>query len=182
MLGKELLEGEHIHLTAVQKSDIPDMLVWYNDVEFQRLLRRGMVTPHTQEGMEHWITHQHEDRDSFLFGIRTLSEQRFIGMIGVKDIFWQARHCELWIGIGEASMRGKGYGTDAMRVILKFAFMEMNMNRVGLVVASYNPRARASYEKCGFKLEGTLRDYFFRDGEYHDLYVMGLLRRDWEQM
>jgi RimJ/RimL family protein N-acetyltransferase len=120
-----------------------------------------------------------ECHEEILFAIRKLGDNQLIGMCAVKDIRWQSRHCEVWIGIGHPAMRGQGLGTDAMRVLVRYAFMEMNMNRVGLVVASYNDRAQKSYLKVGFKEEGRQREYIFRDGVYYDMIQMGLLRSEW---
>jgi RimJ/RimL family protein N-acetyltransferase len=84
------------------------------------------------------------------------------------------------IGIGEAEYRGKGYGTDAMQVILGFAFRELNLHRVSLSVFEYNPRAIRSYEKAGFRHEGRLRAEINRDGRRWDVLMMGILRTEWE--
>jgi RimJ/RimL family protein N-acetyltransferase len=85
------------------------------------------------------------------------------------------------IGIGEPDYRGKGYGTDAMRVILRFAFMELNLHRVSLDVFEYNPRAIRSYEKAGFVIEGRKRRVVNRDGRRWDDIYMGILREEWER-
>ena len=85
------------------------------------------------------------------------------------------------IGIGERDCWGKGYGTDAMRVVLRFAFVELNLHRVGLNVFEYNPRAIRSYEKAGFVEEGRLRGFLHRNNRRWDLIFMGILRDEWER-
>jgi RimJ/RimL family protein N-acetyltransferase len=109
-------------------------------------------------------------------------EDRLVGILIIKDIFWQARHCSFFIGLGNPEMRGRGYGTDAIRVMLKYAFLEMNLNRIGLEVLSYNKTAIRSYQRVGFKLEGTLRAFAYRDGVYYDMHIMGILRSEWETL
>ena len=91
----------------------------------------------------------------FGFAIRTLSDDRLIGDIGVWIESWA--HGEAWVGIGlgERDYWGNGYGTDAMRLMLRFAFDELNLQRVSLGVYAYNPRAIRSYEKAGFRREGS---------------------------
>jgi RimJ/RimL family protein N-acetyltransferase len=84
------------------------------------------------------------------------------------------------IGIGEREYWGKGYSTDMMRVILRYAFTELNLNRVTLNVFEYNPRAVRSYEKAGFVVEGRERKAIHRDGKYWDVLFMGVLREEWE--
>ncbi|MCL4252318.1 MAG: GNAT family N-acetyltransferase, partial [Anaerolineae bacterium] len=66
-----------------------------------------------------------------------------------------------------------------MNVLLRFAFMDLNLHRLELNVFSYNARAIRSYEKIGFMREGVLRETLYRDGVYHDIHVMGILRREW---
>ncbi len=86
------------------------------------------------------------------------------------------------ISIGEKEYWGKGYGTDAMRVVLRYAFTELNLHRVSLTVFEYNPRAIRSYEKAGFTLEGREREAVFRSGKRTDMIYMGVLREDWERL
>src|SRR5687768_783163 len=124
ILGNELLTGKLVKLTAIQKSDIPDLAEWQNDMEYQRLLRRALVTPAPAEGIEEWLKHALQNEDEILFAIRRLTDSQLIGMCAVKDIRWQPRHCEVWIGIGHPAMRGHGLGTDAMQVLMRYAFME----------------------------------------------------------
>jgi len=84
------------------------------------------------------------------------------------------------IGIGEREYWGKGYGSDAMNLILRFAFETLNLKRVSLTVFEYNERAVHSYEKCGFRPEGRLRQWMQRAGQRYDLIFMGILREEWE--
>jgi RimJ/RimL family protein N-acetyltransferase len=86
------------------------------------------------------------------------------------------------IGIGERAYWGKGYGTDAMKVALRFAFTEINLERVTLNVFEYNPRAIRSYEKAGFKHEGRMRGALLKDGRRWDMIYMGILREEWLQL
>lgn len=81
--------------------------------------------------------------------------------------------------IGEKDMWSQGYGSDAMVVLLRYLFDEMNINRVGLYVDVGNHRALRSYEKCGFSREGVVRQYRFKDGRYLDSVQMSILQQDW---
>ena len=84
------------------------------------------------------------------------------------------------IAIGEAKQWGKGYGYEAMQLVLRFAFDELNLHRVQLTVFCYNKRAIALYEKLGFQREGIHREHLQRDGRRYDMYLYGLLRSEWE--
>ena len=116
------------------------------------------------------------------FNIRRLEDDRLLGFIGLSDI--QPNHGDCWvgIGIGESDCWGKGYGTDAMRLALRYAFQELNLQRVSLDVFVHNRRAVRSYEKAGFKPEGVERQLVARDGQRLDVLVMGILREEWVQM
>jgi RimJ/RimL family protein N-acetyltransferase len=182
MLGNELLQGERIRFTSVERADCVDIARWWSDIEFQRLLRRGEVELDRPEDFEQWLFSPpaHAWEESKAFAIRTLDERKLIGMLEINRIMRQARHCMFWIAIGDPDARGKGYGTEALHILLRFAFLEMNMNRVGLEVNSYNTRAHATYERVGFAQEGVLRETVYRDGVYHDMILMSILRREWE--
>jgi RimJ/RimL family protein N-acetyltransferase len=118
--------------------------------------------------------------ESRVFSLRALADDKLIGIIEINRIMRQARHCMFWYAIGDADYRGRGYGSDALRVLLKFAFLEMNLNRVGLEVMSYNTAALTAYERIGFVREGVQREVVYRDGAYYDIIGMGMLRREWE--
>ena len=81
--------------------------------------------------------------------------------------------------IGDKQYWNRGYGSDAMRVLLRLAFDKLNLHRIWLHVYDYNPRAIASYEKCGFKREGVLREQRFYGGKHHDIVVMGILEDEY---
>ena len=83
------------------------------------------------------------------------------------------------LGIGETEYWGRGYGTDAMNVLLRYAFTEINLRRVTLTVFEYNPRAIRSYEKAGFCHEGRLRKVLNKEGRRWDVLYMGILREEW---
>ena len=184
IMGNELLQGERVYLDAITKDDLPDYVKWFADMEFQRFLNPGIVFPFSAEDEEDWYEIQRKERQqgkSYSFAIRLKDGATHVGGCGLMRINWQARSAMAGINIGARENWGKGYGTDAMRVLLRYAFMELNMNRVGLEVFSYNPRAIRSYEKCGFREEGRVREAIFRDGVYFDKILMGILRREWEE-
>jgi RimJ/RimL family protein N-acetyltransferase len=90
------------------------------------------------------------------------------------------RRGELGILIGEKDYWGKGYGTDAIVTVLRFAFEAMNLHRVWLTTGENNPRAFACYRRCGFREEGRLRQDRYLGGRYWDTVVMGVLRQEFE--
>lgn len=181
MLGNELLRGDLVYLARPTKQDALVMANWSADVEYSRLLRSGLVYPYPPEEYEHWFTELEKNQSGYPFAIHRIDDSSLIGYMALRGIFWQARHCSLVIGIDPA-MRGRGYGSDALRVSLKYAFLEMNLNRVGLEVMSYNQAGIRAYTKVGFKHEGKQRAFGYRDGVYYDLVLMSILRSEWEQL
>lgn len=84
------------------------------------------------------------------------------------------------IVIGEKDCWGKGYGTEVTRLMVWHGFQNLNLNRIWLNVYDFNPRGIRAYEKAGFKKEGALRQAMYAEGKYHDTFVMGILREEWE--
>jgi RimJ/RimL family protein N-acetyltransferase len=101
-----------------------------------------------------------------------------IGNLSLMHINWKDRTAELGIVIGDKSQWGKGYAQDAIQTLLAFAFGEMNLNRVYLRVYADYTLAINAYHKCGFTQEGCLREDIYAEGVYHDMLVMGILKRE----
>ncbi|HEY6395613.1 MAG TPA: GNAT family protein [Candidatus Binataceae bacterium] len=117
-----------------------------------------------------------------VFVIETLAERAYIGAIGLHGIDWIIRSAEIGIVIGDKSRWGTGYGTDAMRVIMRLGFDKMNLHRMWLRVFDFNQRAIVSDEKCGFRRWGVLRDGKFLKGKYHDTIIMGIVEDEYRAM
>lgn len=181
MLGNDLLEGELVRLTAITREDVPLFTEWFANMEFRRYLEM-LAMPFTLEDEYDWYEFQRTDPDSITFAIRTLDQNRLIGNCRIHDIRWQPRNCMVGIGIGDTGYWGQGYGSDAMRVLLQYCFMEMDLHRVGLAVRGYNQRAINSYRKVGFTDEVIAREAMLRDGVYSDWIGMAILRREWQAL
>lgn len=175
-----LWHGRLVKLTA---RDIETNLAldvrWERDSAFHRLASGDPAYPLTTNQARKY--YESRGPNSFSFAMRTLSDDRVIGYIGLWVASWASGEAWVGIGIGERDYWGKGYGTDAMRVILRYAFTELNLYRVSLAALGSNARAIRSYEKCGFVLEGRARDAARYDGQYCDEVYMGILRNEWEQ-
>jgi RimJ/RimL family protein N-acetyltransferase len=185
MDNPDLLKGKLVRLTAEDPKVIAEANVrWALDSEYLRLLDSSPRAPLSSKKIIEWIEKDLE-KDSpseYYFMIRSLADERLIGLIGLIGLDGDiVPHGEAFvgIGIGERDLWGKGYGTDAMRVILRYGFSELNLRRVSLDVFEYNPRGIRSYEKAGFVHEGRLRQYLHRSGRRWDLLFMGILREEW---
>jgi RimJ/RimL family protein N-acetyltransferase len=177
-----LFHGNLVRLAALDSSHSEAFARWSHNSEYSRLLDTAPARPWgIQQNQDFWEKELEKDQpDLFLFAIHTLAADRLIGFVELDGIQWLHGDCYVGIGLGEPDVWGQGYGTDAMRVILRYAFAELNLQRVTLNVFEYNPRAIRSYEKAGFKHEGRLRQFLHRNGQRWDLIYMGILRAEWE--
>jgi len=182
MDNPDLLKGKLVRLTAEDPKVIAEANVrWARDSEYMRLLDSNVSAPVSAKKITEWVEKDMEKDPppEYIFMIRALEDERLIGVIGLGGNFSPHGEAFVGIGIGERELWGKGYGTDAMRVILRYAFSELNLRRVVLDVFEYNPRAIRSYEKAGFVHEGRVRQYLHRSGQRWDLIFMGILREEW---
>jgi RimJ/RimL family protein N-acetyltransferase len=122
-----------------------------------------------------------EDKNFYYFTIRAREDDRLIGRADLHWIDWANGQALLQLGIGAADDRCKGYGTQALRMLLRFAFAELNLFRVGAIVPAYNEGAIALLKKFGFVQEVCRRKSLERDGQRWDLYEFGLLRDEWQE-
>lgn len=180
MLSNDIFLGERVRLTAVTKEDAPLLARWHNDAGFLRLLNAPPAKPQTQDDVVRWLEEAQKASNGYLFAIRLRDGDGLLGFIEVDGILWSHGVGWLGIGIGDREHWSQGYGGEAMRLALNFAFNELNLHRVQLTVFAYNERAIALYEKLGFRREGVYRECLHRDGQRYDMFLYGLLRREWE--
>lgn len=179
---KDVLRGKLIRLSAFDPEEMSKAFArWHCNSEYQRLLNasaRGLLSSKAELK---WMEEEIGERSSgsYFFSIRTLTDDKLIGEIGLDVVSWSGRDAFVGLGIGETEYWSKGYGTDAMNVLLRFAFTEVNLKRVTLTVFEYNPRAIRSYEKAGFLHEGRKRLLLNREGRRWDELYMGVLREEW---
>jgi RimJ/RimL family protein N-acetyltransferase len=121
-----------------------------------------------------------EDKNLFHFMIRAKADDRLIGKAALQRVEWTNGNCFIQIGIGSAEDRRKGYGTQTLQMLLRFAFAELNLFRVSAAVPEYNQGGIALMRKFGFTREVCRRSALERDGRRWDLYVFGLLRDEWQ--
>lgn len=180
-MDSNLFTGQLVRLVAMNaETDAEVFARWDVDSEYMRQLDSGPHLPNrakkVREGIE---KEQSEDPNTIAFSVRALADDRLIGFVAFDGINWRHGETFVAIGIGDPAYRGNGYGTDAMRVMLRYGFMELNLNRIQLDAFSYNERAIKSYLKAGFAEEGRQRGMLLRNGERWDFVYMGVLRDEW---
>jgi RimJ/RimL family protein N-acetyltransferase len=177
----DIFTGHLTRLAAVKPdADAGIIARWSRDSHFWRLAHTDPAYPETAPAIKRELEERPIERLGF--SIRTLADDRLIGLIGLYAFFWPCREASMGIQIGERDFWGRGYGTDALRVLLRYAFDELNLQRVSLSVLEGNERAVRSYEKCGFREEGRERRVWSYDGRRWDEIYMGLLREEWQGM
>jgi RimJ/RimL family protein N-acetyltransferase len=160
------------------ENDTVLMARWNQNSEYQQLSDWGPSRLYSPKQIREWM--EKEYSNMFCFSIRTLAEDKTIGMLDLSGINWIVGDAWLGVGIGEPAYWGKGYGSDAVTLLLHFAFESLNLKRVSLNVFEYNERAIKSYTKLGFTVEGRLRQLLNRFDRRWDLIHMGILRCEWE--
>lgn len=179
-----LFQGSLVHLTAEEPQVMADAFSrWARDSEYFRLLDNDPPHLWSVKKVKEWIEKdlEKDPLEEHFFAVRTLADEKLIGFVGLWGLNWVQGDSFVGIGIGEREYWGKGYGGDAMRLILRYAFDELNLRRVSLDVFEYNTRAIRSYEKCGYVHEGRQRQAMRRDGRRYDILYMGILREEWAQ-
>jgi len=170
--------GEKVCLRAYREEDIPKATSFVNDEELKKLLVTNIPFPMTLWEEEEWIKSQKSNQDgNYNFAIEDIETKKYIGGCGIQEVNWLSRVATVGIMIGDKEYWGKGYGTDAMKVLIDFIFNKMNIRKIRLSTFSFNMRARKSYEKCGFEVEGILKDEIFKDGKYYDEIIMSVFNK-----
>jgi RimJ/RimL family protein N-acetyltransferase len=182
---KDVLTGKFVRLSAFDPEEMGKAFVrWNLNSEYFRLLNSSARPMKSAKSNAKWMEEEVAEMSlaNYYFSIRTLAEDKLIGELGLDVVDWVGRDAFVGLGIGETEYWNKGYGTDIMSVLLRYAFTEINLRRVTLTVFEYNPRAIRSYEKAGFRHEGHLRSLLNRAGRRWNEVYMGILREEWMEL
>jgi RimJ/RimL family protein N-acetyltransferase len=180
MINTAFYTGKSVRLAAIDVEKFSQEWVrWGRDSEYMRLQDSEPARLWTAKQVKEFL--EKDINSIHFFAIHTLEEDKLIGEIDLAGFNWQARSAWVGIGLGERDYWGKGYGSDAMNLILRYAFHGLNLRRVNLTVFEYNPRGIRSYEKVGFRHEGRSKQWLNRDGKRWDMIYMGILREEWEE-
>jgi RimJ/RimL family protein N-acetyltransferase len=183
LMTESILIGEKVRLIPVDaERDSKLFAGWRNNSEYLRLMDGDFALHFSIEKMKKWMEENELSDAVAFFMIKNKEDNQIIGDIGLSG--FQGKHSNAFVGIsiGDPENWGRGFGTDAMRVILRYGFGMLNLHHISLTVFEYNPRGVKSYEKAGFKLEGVQRQFLNRDGRRWDMYRMGILKREWEEL
>ncbi len=168
-----MIRGIKTRLRALEYDDLQHFVAWINDPEVRQFAAIRYPLSMTEE--DQWWEGLHKRHNDHLFAIE-VEDGTYIGNVGLVNVEPENRQATLGIIIGHKDYWGRGYGTDAIRALLAWAFDYLNLNRIGLKVYEYNPRAIRCYEKCGFRHEGVHRQGRYNQGRYFDELLMSVLR------
>ncbi|MFQ6060818.1 MAG: GNAT family N-acetyltransferase [Thermoplasmata archaeon] len=179
MQKKKEIRGKKVLLRPFERSDLAKSIEWLNDPEIMRLL--GRRSPISMAEEEKRYEDYLKSGKSEIFAVMERNGSH-IGNIGLYRIDKINRKASLGIVIGEKDLWGRGYGSDAILTILRYAFKDLGLHKVSLRVFRANRRAIKSYMRCGFRREGVEREEVFKNGRFHDLFVMSVLDREFNEL
>lgn len=169
------LRGFKVTMRPIEMSDAEKLQMWINDPELRTFL--GQYMPMGLADEKKWIESMSQNKNHIVLMIEVDGEA--IGTMGLHNINWKDRTAVTGSLIGNKNCHGKGYGTDAKMTLLKYAFDELGLRKIKSEVQATNERSRRCLERCGYKLEGTLRSETFRKGRYVATNVFGVFRSEW---
>ncbi|MCE7740854.1 MAG: GNAT family N-acetyltransferase [Candidatus Heimdallarchaeota archaeon] len=174
--------GEKVKLRPLEKEDLDDIMEHWNTYESR--IGLGLLIPMSSMMEAEFIESAHSMAKSgkeYVLAIEEISTGNFLGTCGVGKINSVSRSAELGITIHNPANHSKGYGTDAMKCLLKFGFNILNFHRIELWVMEYNERAIHVYKKVGFKEVGRKREAHYLQGSYHNVVVMDILEEEFRE-
>ncbi len=171
-----LLQSTRLILRAIEPQDLNQTyLGWLNDPEINRFLETRFLPQSIEALQSYWQNHR-DDKSSPWFAIALLEDKKHIGNIKIGPIHWLHRSADISLFIGERNCWGKGYASEAISLIRDWAFQELDLKKLNAGIYSGNIGSRRAFEKCGFELEGTLRDEVYSSGKRLDVWRLGLSR------
>jgi len=172
------MRNNRVLLTRIGEQHIENTRTWANNKALQAsILRYSYVS---QENQRAWLERLLTDTTRIVYAIHDANSEEHIGNTGLYEISSEHKRAEFWILIGNAEKRGKGIGNAVMQLMLPYAFITLQLNRLQLFVRSDNIYAILLYKKFNFQKEGLLKDYCIVHGKYIDVYIMALLKREYE--
>lgn len=169
------LVGEKIYLSPVNPEDAEKYVKWLNDANITQYLSIHNSFA-SLLGEKEFL--EKASKEEFVFAIVKAENDELIGNIGLTKINYKDGSAELGIFIGEEENLSKGYGSEAIKLLVNFAFKELRLHNIMLTVYDLNPRAQRAYTKCGFKEFGRRHDAIYRHGKYHDLIYMEIINSE----
>jgi RimJ/RimL family protein N-acetyltransferase len=173
------IPGKSVRLRALERADLEQLRTFVNDPEVMQF--SNVFWPIDDGRQDRWFASVSQSHDVVWFGIvEVVGEvEKLVGTCCLVGIDWVSRLAELRIRIGDRQAWGRGLGSEATRLLLRYGFEDLNLDRIWLRVYASNSRAIHLYQKLGFQQEGRLRRAAHIKGIAEDVILMGLLREEW---
>jgi RimJ/RimL family protein N-acetyltransferase len=176
-----MIKGKLVRLRPVQRADIANFLLWFNDPEVIQYL--GMYLPMTEMAEQKFIEELGTSRalTDVFFVIEAINGEKSIaiGSISLHGVNSKDHNATFGIALGDKQYWSKGYGTEAAGLIIRYGFEQLNLHRISSSAWSFNRRSIKMHLKVGFTEEGRRREAVYKNGVYHDEVTFGLLRQQW---
>jgi len=176
----EALMGSRVVLRRHAPANLAAFLRWYADPEIARLARY-QATPMRPEEIERFFAGRVVGPDALAMAVHERTTDRLIGTCAFSQLDGENGSALYHITIDESDAWGKGYGTEATRLMLGHAFGTLGLHRIALYVFEFNERAIKAYRNAGFVIEGRSRESIWRDGRWWDELAMSVLESDWRK-
>lgn len=171
------IRGKRIGFRPLEEGDAKRCYCWFNDGEILRFVIDQF--PKTMTYETEWLKQDRSSHDDVTMALVVLDDGQHIGNGGLHRIDWHNRCATMGLVIGDKDAQNKGYGTEAETLLMEFGFQVLGLDRIQASVITNNPRSRKVAERVGFRYEGARRRRYFRDGEWFDEEVFGILREEW---
>lgn len=176
-----IIKGKFVTLRAIEKEDLPQFKVWANAPEIQYLVG-GWHFPTNAIDQAKWFENLSIHSLNQRFAIET-EERGLIGSATLVEINWKDRNAVEGLIVGDKEIRGKGYGTDTVMAIMRYAFEELGLHRLATTIIEYNEASLYLHtKKCGWKEEGRQKDWYFRKGRFWERIIIGVTREDYDAL
>ena len=170
--------GRKVVLRAIEEADLPALHVWANDPELAQL-EGSWHFPSSMDFHKRWLEVLQNDELNKRFAIDA-PDLGLVGLASLMAIDWKNRHATHGIVLGDKAVRGRGYGTDTIMAVMRYAFEELGLERLDTTIIEYNVMSLDVFcRKCGWKEEGRRKRWYFRAGRYWDQVLVGITREDY---
>ena len=175
------VKGDRLYLREVRQTDVnEDYYNWLSDPEVNQYLETRFI-PNSPQTIAKFVERMDGNPNEILFAICVLESDAHIGNIKIGPINWVHRYADISLLIGNKNYWGKGFATEAIGLITRFGFQELNMNRLKASCYEGNKGSFKAFLKIGYTHEGTMRKHFFSKGQFQDGYQLGMLAEEFWQ-
>lgn len=172
------IKGKKVLLRALEKEDLEFLREMINDPEMEKDVV-GWSFPVSKIEQEKWFENQIQNKNNIRYIIEV--DKKRIGLATITNIDWKNRKACHGIKLFSNDVKGKGYGTDTVNTIMKYAFEELQLNKLYSTILEYNVPSINLYKKCGWSIDGTLRESTFKQNRYVNELAVSILKKDYEE-